>query len=207
MDLVCCFLLCVGFLLLVVVVFFLLLVMVVMCYVVFMQIFVMIVVLDVLVCDENYWVIVVSYFDVIDEVNYLENGYWGVMGCEMLVSYQCYIVEVNCGNVWYGCCEFLVQYMVVQWQVVELLGVGVDEIVLIRGVIEVMLVLIGGYNCLQFGDQVLYVDIDYDSMIGVMCWLQWCRGVQVECIVLLVVFDYVQIFQVYEVVFVWLLCL
>ncbi|KAG1592130.1 hypothetical protein G6F46_014535 [Rhizopus delemar] len=120
------------------------------------------------------------------------------MGRETLASYQRHTAEVNRGNAWYGRREFPAQYMAVQRQVAELLGVGADEIALTRGATEAMLALIGGYNRLQPGDQVLYADIDYDSMIGAMRWLQQRRGAQVERIALPAVPDHAQILQAYE---------
>ncbi|MEF8764699.1 aminotransferase class V-fold PLP-dependent enzyme [Stenotrophomonas sp. A3_2] len=156
---------------------------------------------DVLARDENYWTAVASHFDITDEVNHLENGYWGAMGLETLASYQRHTAEVNRGNAWYGRREFPAQYMAVQRQVAELLGVGADEIALTRGATEAMLALIGGYNRLQPGDQVLYADIDYDSMIGAMRWLQQRRGVQAESIALPAVPDHAQILQAYEATF------
>ena len=156
---------------------------------------------DVLARDENYWAAVASHFDITDEVNHLENGYWGAMGRETLASYQRHTAEVNRGNARYGRHAFPAQYMAVQRQVAGLLGVGADEIALTRGATEAMLALIGGYNRLRPGDQVLYADIDYDSMIGAMRWLQQRRGVQVERIALPVVPDHVQILQAYEAAF------
>jgi hypothetical protein len=156
---------------------------------------------DVLARDEGYWAAVASHFDITDEVNHLENGYWGAMGRETLASYQRHTAEVNRGNAWYGRHEFPAQYMAVQRQVAELLGVGADEIALTRGATEAMLALIGGYNRLRPGDQVLYADIDYDSMIGAMRWLQQRRGVQVERIALPAVPDHAQILQAYEAAF------
>ena len=47
----------------------------------------------------------------------------------------------------------------------------------------------------------LYADIDYDSMIGAMRWLQQRRGVQVERIALPAVPDHAQILQAYEAAF------
>lgn len=88
---------------------------------------------EVLARDENHWAAVASHFDITDEVNHLENGYWGAMGRETLASYQRHTAEVNRGNAWYGRRAFPAQYMAVQRQVAELLGVGADEIALTRG--------------------------------------------------------------------------
>lgn len=155
---------------------------------------------DVLARDESYWATVASHFDITDEVNHLENGYWGAMGKETLARYQRHTAEVNRGNAWYGRHAFPAQYMAVHRQVADMLGVGVgaDEIALTRGATEAMLALIGGYNRLQPGDQVLYADIDYDSMINAMRWLQQRRGAQVERIALPAVPTHQQILQVYD---------
>ncbi|KAG1478463.1 hypothetical protein G6F54_013982 [Rhizopus delemar] len=54
--------------------------------------------------DETYWSAVASHFDITDEVNHLENGYWGAMGRETLASYQRHTAEVNRGNAWWPNC-------------------------------------------------------------------------------------------------------
>jgi len=153
---------------------------------------------DVLARDEGYWAAVASHFDITDEVNHLENGYWGAMGRETLASYQRHTAEVNRGNAWYGRREFPAQYMAVQRQVAELLGVGADEIALTRGATEAMLALIGGYNRLQPGDQVLYADIDYDSMITAMQWLGERRGVRSVAIAMPEPFTHAAVLETYR---------
>lgn len=79
---------------------------------------------DVLARDESYWAAVASHFDITDEVNHLENGYWGAMGKQTLASYQRHTAEVNRGNAWYGRHAFPAQYLAVHRQVADMLGVA-----------------------------------------------------------------------------------
>ncbi|KAF1015226.1 MAG: Isopenicillin N epimerase [Stenotrophomonas maltophilia] len=154
-----------------------------------------------LASDEAYWGAVACHFDITQEVNHLENGYWGAMGRETLAAYQRHTAEVNRGNAWYGRQAFPAQYMAARRQVAQMLGVGEEEIALTRGATDALLALIGGYNRLAPGDQVLYADVDYDSMITAMQWLQQRRGVQVERIALPAVPTHEQILQAYEAAF------
>ncbi|WMJ70861.1 aminotransferase class V-fold PLP-dependent enzyme [Stenotrophomonas sp. 24(2023)] len=156
---------------------------------------------EVLARDEVYWEAVASHFDITQDVNHLENGYWGAMGRETLAAYQRHTAEVNRGNAWYGRQAFPRQYLAVRQQVAQLLGVGEEEIALTRGATEALLALIGGYNRLAAGDQVLYADVDYDSMISAMQWLQQRRGVQVERIALPATPTREQILQAYDAAF------
>ncbi len=134
--------------------------------------------------DEAWWGQVARQFDITGEVNHLENGFWGAMGLSTLQAYQQHTREVNRGNAWYGREAFPRAYREVLARTATLLGVGEDEIVFTRGATEALLALIGGYNGLRAGDQVLYADTDYDSMISAMQWLRQRRGAVVEQIAL-----------------------
>ncbi len=131
-----------------------------------------------LASDEAYWAAVAAQYDLTDEVVMLDNGYWGVMARPVLQAYQQATAEVNRGNAWFGRVAFPPRARQVQQRLAAFLGVGEDEIVLTRGATEALQALIGGYNRLQPGDQVLYADIDYDSTITAMRWLQQRRGVE-----------------------------
>jgi len=150
-----------------------------------------------LATDERWWSNVAAQFDITEEVNHLENGYWGSMGRSTLQACQRLTAEANHGNAWYGRQQFPAVYVDARRQAARMLGVGDDEIVLTRGATEALLALIGGYNRLQPGDQVLYADIDYDSMISAMQWLERRRGAQVERIELPAVPDRAAILQAY----------
>lgn len=128
--------------------------------------------------DERYWAAVAAQYDLTDDVVMLDNGFWGAMARPVLQVYQQATAEVNRGNAWFGRVEFPKRVRVVHQQLAAFLGVGEDEIVLTRGATEALQALIGGYNRLGPGDQVLYADIDYDSMINAMRWLKARRGVE-----------------------------
>lgn len=147
--------------------------------------------------DENWWARVGQQFDITDEVNHLENGFWGAMGRSTLQAYQQHTATVNRGNAWYGRNAYPPAYKASHAAAARLLGVAPDELVFTRGATEALLALIGGYNRLSAGDQVLCADVDYDSMIDAMQWLQRRRGVQVEQIALPAVPSHAQILQHY----------
>ncbi|WP_313398072.1 aminotransferase class V-fold PLP-dependent enzyme [Stenotrophomonas sp.] len=126
--------------------------------------------------DEAYWAAVAAQYDLTDDVVMLDNGYWGAMARPVLQAYQQATAEVNQGNAWFGRVAFPPRARQVQQRLAAFLGVGEDEIVLTRGATEALQALIGGYNRLQPGDQVLYADIDYDSTITALRWLQQRRG-------------------------------
>lgn len=147
--------------------------------------------------DENWWVRVAQQFDITDEVNHLENGFWGAMGRSTLQAYQQHTATVNRGNAWYGRNAFPPAYKASHAAAARLLGVAPDELVFTRGATEALLALIGGYNRLSAGDQVLCADVDYDSMIDAMQWLQRRRGVLVEQIALPAVPSHAEILQHY----------
>lgn len=152
---------------------------------------------EALASDETWWADVARQFDITTAINHLENGYWGSMGRSTLLAYQRHTAEVNRGNAWYGRDAYPREFMAAHAQTARMLGVEPDELVFTRGATEALLALISGYNRLSAGDQVLHADVDYDSMISAMQWLQKRRGVQVERIALPVVPTHDQILQAY----------
>lgn len=152
---------------------------------------------SVLATDESWWAEVARQFDITDEVNHLENGFWGAMGRSTLQAYQRHTAEVNRGNAWYGREAYPAAYRAAHADAARLLGVAEDELVFTRGATEALLALIGGYNRLRPGDQVLHADTDYDSMIDAMQWLRSRRAVQVEGIALPPVPTHDQVMQTY----------
>lgn len=147
--------------------------------------------------DETYWAAVAAQYDLGDEVVMLDNGYWGAMARPVLQAYAQATVEVNRGNAWFGRVAFPQRMRVVQRQLADFLGVGEDEVVLTRGATEALQALIGGYNRLRPGDQVLYADIDYDSTITAMQWLRARRGVEPVAIALPEPCGHAQVLEAY----------
>ncbi|MCL7714246.1 aminotransferase class V-fold PLP-dependent enzyme [Stenotrophomonas mori] len=134
--------------------------------------------------DEDYWAAVAAQYDLTDEVAMLDNGYWGAMARPVLRAYAQATAEVNRGNAWFGRVAFPRRLHAVRQRLAGFLGVGEDEVVFTRGATEALQALIGGYNRLRPGDQVLYADIDYDSTITAMRWLGARRGAEPVAIAL-----------------------
>jgi isopenicillin-N epimerase len=148
--------------------------------------------------DEAWWDRVRSLYALTDEVVMLDNGYWGAMANPVLQAYKQATVTVNEGNAWFGRRTFPALFDQARAQLAQVLGVGTDEIVLTRGATEAMQLLIGGYRKLAPGDGVLYADIDYDSMVSAMQWLQQRRGVEVQRIALPEPFDHDGVVDAYR---------
>ena len=147
--------------------------------------------------DERYWAAVAAQYDLTDEVVMLDNGFWGAMARPVLQAFQQATAEVNRGNAYFGRVQFPARARQVQQQLAAFLGVGEDEVVLTRGATEALQALIGGYNRLQPGDQVLYADVDYDSMITAMQWLRVRRGVEPVALALPEPCSYESVIQAY----------
>lgn len=137
-----------------------------------------------LASDEAFWAQVAASYALTDELALLDNGYFGAMNLPVLQAYQQATAQVNQGNSWFARSQFPALMRPLQEQLAAFLGVASDEIVLTRGATEALQALIGGYNRLAAGDQVLYADVDYDSMIAAMRWLAQRRGVQPVAIAL-----------------------
>jgi isopenicillin-N epimerase len=148
--------------------------------------------------DEAWWAQVRALYDLTDDVVMLDNGYWGSMAGPVMQAYQAATATVNRGNAWFGRRTFPALFDDARAQLAQVLGVAVDEIVLTRGATEAMQLLIGGYRRLAPGDGVLYADVDYDSMITAMQWLQQRRGVDVQRIALPEPFDHDGILDAYR---------
>jgi isopenicillin-N epimerase len=148
--------------------------------------------------DEAWWNQVRALYALTDEVVMLDNGYWGAMATPVMQAYQQATVTVNEGNAWFGRRTFPALFEQARAQLAQVLGVDTDEIVLTRGATEAMQLLIGGYRRLAPGDGVLYADIDYDSMVSAMQWLQQRRGVEVQRIALPEPFHHESIIDAYR---------
>lgn len=134
---------------------------------------------DKLAKDETYWRQVAAQYDITRDVIQLENGNWGSMSVPVLAAYEQHQRKVNQQNSYYARREYLADHERVRARVAASLGVSVEEIVLTRNATEALQALIGSYNRLQPGDEVLFSDLDYDAMQMSMQWLTARRGVKV----------------------------
>ncbi|UXN02688.1 aminotransferase class V-fold PLP-dependent enzyme [Bartonella sp. HY406] len=122
----------------------------------------------------------VDLYDVDRSLANLENAYWGIMAKPVLERYIEETKRVNFQNTIYARSSFGADMKASLQSVAELAGVGADEIAFTRGATEALQILISGYNKLEPGDEVLYSDLDYDSMQYAFNWLQQRRGVSVK---------------------------
>jgi len=127
--------------------------------------------------DEPFWATVAQAYDTEPAVVNLENGYWGVMAEPVHAIYRHWTARVNHGNTLLIRRHWPAAQEILRDTVARALGCERDEIVLARGATEAMQALISGYNRLQFGDTVLYSDLDYPAMQHAMAWLRERRGV------------------------------
>lgn len=114
--------------------------------------------------DEAYWRRVARQFDLPTGIAQLENGNWGAMARPVLAAYQRRLAQVNTDTSYYSRRGFGADAAAIRARVAAELGTAPAEIAFTRGATEALLSLIGGYNRLRPGDQLLYADLDYDSM-------------------------------------------
>ncbi|MEO1014097.1 MAG: aminotransferase class V-fold PLP-dependent enzyme [Pseudomonadota bacterium] len=134
--------------------------------------------------DEAFWSRVAAQYDVSAAYTNLENGYWGVMARPVRAAYEAHQRRVNRENTRYVRGQFWDDMKGVYARLAAFLGVGAEELLLVRSATEALQILIGSYNGLKPGDEVLYADLDYSAMKSSMDWLAERRGVSVRKITL-----------------------
>lgn len=127
--------------------------------------------------DEAYWRGIAGLYDLPSGVIQLENGNWGMMARPVAQAYERRTGMVNTATSLYARGQAGPDILAVRQRVAAMLGVQPDEIAFTRGATESLLTLIGGYNRLRPGDEILFADLDYDSMQAGFRWLQGKRGV------------------------------
>jgi len=127
--------------------------------------------------DEAYWRGIAGQYDLPSGVIQLENGNWGMMARPVAQAYERRTEMVNKATSLYSRSQAGPDILRVRGRVAAMLGVQPDEIAFTRGATESLLTLIGGYNRLRPGDEVLFADLDYDSMQAGFRWLKDRRGV------------------------------
>ena len=132
--------------------------------------------------DEAYWDRIADQFDPVRSVIQLENGNWGMMARPVAEAHRRHLEMVNQMTSYYSRRTFGADARRIRARAAAVLGVDPTEIAFTRGATEALQALIGGYNRLRPGDQVLTADLDYDSMLTAMRWLKMRRGVDIVSI-------------------------
>lgn len=127
--------------------------------------------------DEEFWKRVASQFHIDSSFINLENGYYGIMPDSVQSNYFENIMRVNSLNSYYLRSIYSNELESVRKNLAKVLGVYPEEIALTRGGTEALQNLIGGYNKLSPGDQVMYADLDYYSCQYAFDWLEDRRKV------------------------------
>ncbi len=129
--------------------------------------------------NENFWQAVAQRYDVEPGPLNLENGYFGRMSRRVIEDYQHNIEFVNRSNSVYVRQHFeKIGSVAIRTELAELIGVSDEAVAFTRCATDALQSLIRNYNRLQPGDQVLYSDLEYDTVKGALNWLERHRGVQ-----------------------------
>jgi selenocysteine lyase/cysteine desulfurase len=130
--------------------------------------------------DEAFWRTFADRYAVQPGPINLENGYFGRMSRTVVEEYQRNIELINRSNSVYVRQRFEQgESQKISAQVAGLIGVTPQSVALTRNATDGLQSLIRNYNLLQPGDQVLFSDLEYDTVKGAMRWLARHRGVEV----------------------------
>ena len=130
--------------------------------------------------DENFWQTFADRYDVEPGPVNLENGYFGRMSRTVVEEYHRNIELINRNNSVYVRQRFEQgEGQKISAQVAGLIGVAAESVALTGNATAGLQALIRNYNRLQPGDQVLFCDLEYDTVKGAMRWLGRNRGVEV----------------------------
>lgn len=130
--------------------------------------------------DESFWRTFADRYDVQPGPINLENGYFGRMSRTVVEEYQRNIELINRSNSVYVRQRFEASDgLKIRARVAGLIDVPAEAVALTRNASDGLQSLIRNYNRLQPGDQVLFSDLEYDTVKGAMRWLARHRGVEV----------------------------
>ncbi|NWL20604.1 aminotransferase class V-fold PLP-dependent enzyme [Pseudomonas umsongensis] len=130
--------------------------------------------------DEAFWRTFADRYEIQPGPINLENGYFGRMSRTVVEEYQRNIELINRSNSVYVRQRFEQgESQKISSQVAGLIGVAAESVALTRNATDGLQALIRNYNRLQPGDQVLFSDLEYDTVKGAMRWLARNRGVEV----------------------------
>jgi selenocysteine lyase/cysteine desulfurase len=130
--------------------------------------------------DEAFWRTFADRYAVQPGPINLENGYFGRMSRTVVEEYQRNIELINRSNSVYVRQRFEQgESQKISALVAGLIGVAAESVALTRNATDGLQSLIRNYNLLQPGDQVLFSDLEYDTVKSAMRWLARYRGVEV----------------------------
>ena len=130
--------------------------------------------------DENFWHTIAQRYDLEHGPINLENGYFGRMTRSVAQDYQHQIDFINRINSVHVRQQFDdTQSTEIRNRLADLLEVDHASIALTRCASDALQSLIGNYNGLQPGDQLLICDLEYPSVEYAMRWVARQRGLEI----------------------------
>ncbi len=129
--------------------------------------------------DEAYWQRVAAQYRITDRTTNLEAGYFGMMATPVLEAYHRHIDRVNRESSFFARREYPAMLNAARVRVATELGAKPTEIAFSRGATEALQALIGQYNRVKAGDEIMYADLDYNAMQWAMNALAERRGAKV----------------------------
>lgn len=117
--------------------------------------------------DEAFWAGVRAQYAVSTEFINLENGFFGVQANPVFEAFLRHQRQVNSETSYFLRQRYPARHAAVLRALAEFCGVGADELIVTRNLVEAMNILIQGYP-FRAGDEVLLATHDYDSVIDTL---------------------------------------
>ena len=122
--------------------------------------------------DEQYWKkIAHKYYIVSKDYINLENGYYGIQPKPVLQAFQKNVASINADGARYARKVYPEKLTAVKKELAAFLQVSDEEIIITRNATEALNIAIQGYPFKE-GDEVLYCQLDYFSMIEAFSMLE-----------------------------------
>lgn len=129
--------------------------------------------------DEIFWATVRAQYDLSPDFINLEHGYFSLQARPVFEAFLAHQRRVNAESSHFLRQSLGTAYADVMLELAALCGVGVEELVLTRNLVEAMNILIQGYP-FQPGDQVLLATHDYDSVSDTLTMTSRRKGFTVQ---------------------------
>lgn len=127
--------------------------------------------------DEDFWTGISRRYSTSSDFVNLENGYFGVQADPVFDAFQRYNQQINQEGAYFQRVRFPLGLIAANTALAEFGGVGADELLLTRNATEGLNLLISGYS-FNPGDEIIYGDQDYRTVIAALKMAQGRKGLQ-----------------------------
>ncbi|WP_317202653.1 aminotransferase class V-fold PLP-dependent enzyme [Janthinobacterium sp.] len=126
--------------------------------------------------DEAFWAGVRAQYAVSTEFINLENGFFGVQAQPVFEAFLRHQRQVNTETSYFLRQRYAARHAAVLRALADFCGVGADELIITRNLVEAMNILIQGYP-FRAGDEVLLATHDYDSVADTLEMVSRRKGI------------------------------